>query len=341
MYQRARLAAAALGRLADVQVTIDIPSWARHLVSDHTDMDRSPHPVDSTKVSRFTLELPDDVYFEYGFLDEEGRLRPDPANDRRAENPWYPEASAVSGPEYAPDPYAEVAGDRATGDLRRMRWESERLSEVRRVNVYTPEGHGGPLPTILVQDGTAYMRVANLPAVLEALVRAGAAAPARLVLVEPVDRQREYGFDEAYRSFVLEEVLPRVEQAYGEPTALHLMGASLGGLFSMTLALLHPDLVDGLATQSGAFLGTPEEPAFYRHDRSWVAERLAEGDPLQLPAYTEVGTIEWLTAINREVHGHLEQSPARHVHAERNAGHNWVNWRNGLAGALSFLLPPR
>jgi hypothetical protein len=207
--REARTFVAVGGRLAAMETTIEIPSWAAYVVSDHTDMDRDPHPVDASKVSSFTLELPDDVYFEYGFMDADGEIRPDPNNDGRAENPWYPNASALTGPDYAPDPYAQVDTDRATGELRRHRWESERLGEVRRVNVYTPDGYDGPLPTIVLQDGTAYMRVARLPAVLEALLADGVVAPARLVMIEPVDRVAEYGFDDTYRSFVTDEVLPR------------------------------------------------------------------------------------------------------------------------------------
>jgi enterochelin esterase family protein len=324
-----------------MEATIEIPSWATHVASDHTDMDRNPHPVDAAKVARFTLELPDDVYFEYGFLDREGELRPDPANERRADNPWYPNASALVGPDYAPDPHAEVDADRAAGSLDRLRWESERLGEVRRATVYTPAGSTGPLPTLVLQDGTAYLRIARLPAVLESLLEAGEIAPARLVMIEPQDRRAEYGFNAAYRDFVVEDVLPRVAAEHGEPTNLLLMGASLGGLFSMTLALHHPELIAGVAAQSGAFLGTPEEPEPYDNDRSWVLQTLADregGGPWR--AYTEVGTIEWLMDVNRRVHEHLERGDGPHAYAERNAGHNWVNWRNGLAAALRFLLPP-
>ena len=322
-----------------MKVTIQIPSWATHVVSDLTDMDRDPHPVDASKVSKFTVELPDDVYFEYGFVDQEGEIRRDPENDRKAQNPWFPNVSALSGPDYEPDPYASLELARATGTLDRHRWESEILGQVRRASVYTPEGHSGSLPTLIVQDGTAYLRVARLPAILQALIEEGRAAPARLVLVEPVDRRAEYGFNETYRRFVLDEVLPRVEDRYGEPDELIFMGASLGGLFSLTMALLHPGLVAGVVAQSGAFLGTPDEPEFYDNDRSWVLEQLADDASPGWRSYLEAGTIEWLTDVNRRVHAHLERADVAHAYAERNAGHNWVNWRNGLADALRFAVP--
>lgn len=322
-----------------MKVTIDIPEWATHVVSDLTDMDRAPHPVDAAKVSKFTLELPDDVYFEYGFIDQDGEIQPDPANDRIADNPWYPNASALTGPDYEPDPYAQIELDRATGSLDRHRWQSDLLKTVRRMSIYTPAEQAGPLPTIVVQDGTAFLRVARITAILQALVDEGKMAPARLVLVEPVDRTAEYGFNETYRRFVLEEVLPRAEEAHGEPTDLYLLGVSLGGLFSLTMALHHPDLVAGVATQSGAFLGTPEEPEFYDDDRSWILQRLADGVEPSWRTYTDVGTLEWLTDVNRRVHEQLERASTPHAYDERHAGHNWVNWRNGLAQALQFLVP--
>lgn len=333
------MSAAAAVRLATMEITIEIPSWATHVVSDLTDMDRDPHPVDASKVSSFALELPDDVYFEYGFIDREGEIRPDPNHDRRAENPWYPNASAVVGPEYEPDPYATVDSDRATGELRRHRWESGILGEVRRMSVYTPAGHDGPLPTIVLQDGTAYNRVARLPAVLEALLADGRVAPARLVMVEPTDRMREYAFNEHYRRFVLEEVLARVQDEHAEPDELFFMGVSLGGLFSLTMALEQPGVAAGVATQSGAFLGTPQAREHYQTDRSWILQALTEGPELPQRVYTEVGTLEWLTDVNRRVHEHLDRADVQHAYQERHAGHNWVNWRNGLATALQFLIP--
>jgi enterochelin esterase-like enzyme len=322
-----------------MQAEIDIPSWATHIISDFTDMDRSPHPVDAGKVSSFRLTLPDDVYFEYAFIDGEGGARADPANPERGRNPWFPEVSALIGPRYRASPYAELPPDNAAGRLDRHRVESEDLDGMRRLTVYTPVGHEHePLPLVLVHDGPAFLRIANLPGVLEALLSEGRIVPARLALVEPADRTGEYGFSEPYREFTLAELLPFIDRSYPGTGERVAMGASLGGLMSATLALLHPDEFTAVASLSGAFKGSPGDRDFYRSEESWVLERIRAQSGLRQRWYTDVGTIEWLTGVNREVGKALADRGIEHEYVERNAGHNWVNWRNGLAGALSFAL---
>ena len=151
-------------------------------------------------------------------------------------------------------------------------------------------------------------------------------------------RSREYAFHPGYRAFVEEELLPELRRRYPSTGELTALGASLGGLFSATLALARPGLVSGVATFSGAFLGAPEERDFYRGERSYVAEALEAEAPAELRWYAECGTLEWLTDVNRRVARALEHSGGEHAYRERNAGHNWTNWRNGLASALRFLL---
>ncbi len=247
-----------------MKVAFRVPPWAVQILSDLTDMDRNPHPVDAGKVARFTLELPEDAYFEYAFRDAAGELHPDPDNPERADSPWFPQASALFGPDYRPHPLASPDPTLERGTLTRHRLTSAVMGQLRRVSVYTPGAGTGPLPPIIVQDGTAFLRLARLHLVLEALLAAGEVRPAHIAFVEPLDRTAEYGFEPNYRSFVSEELLPFLAARHAFSEERILWGASLGGLFSLTFVLHHPELADTVVTQSVALLETPESKDFYR-----------------------------------------------------------------------------
>lgn len=325
-----------------MNVTIAIPPWATHIVSDHTDMERNPHPVDATKVSKFTFALPDDAYFEYAFLDGNGDMKPDPENGTAADNPWYPRASAIFGPDYRADPYAGLGEEVAGGVAKRHRLDSAILAQTRRLIVYTPRGRGGEaLPCLYLQDGVAYYRLAKLHLVMEKLLSDGLIRPAHLVFVEPKKRRQEYGFNPSYEAFMVEELLSFVEDKLETTGERLAMGASLGGLVSALLAWKHPELFATVITQSGAFLGSPEKPNAYRNEASWLLERVQQEGPKPLRWYSECGTLEWLIEVNRELARALDEGGYDYDYKERNAGHNWVNWRNGLSGALRFALPPQ
>lgn len=319
-----------------MQLSFTVPDWATFIVSDLTDMERNPHPVVAGEV--FTLTLPNDVYFEYAFLDAEGKMRADPERKERADTPWYKEVTAVYGPDYGREPYAEPE-PLPVGETKRVRLASRHLAQTRRLSVYTPKGYDdAPLPVVYVQDGVAFYRYAKLHLVLETLLRDGLVRPAHLVFLEPVDRTVEYGFNEAYRKFVLREALLEVEATVSVTAERIALGASLGGLASVLLALDAPDLFRTVVTFSGAFLGTPNDRDFYASQESWVLAELKNRDRLPLRFYTEVGSLEWLTGVNRELAQVLDDRGYEHLYAERSAGHNWTGWKNGFRGALSFAL---
>lgn len=320
-----------------MKVVITPPAWAKAIVSDFTDLDRAPQPLSGEPLA---FSLPDDAYFEYAFLDQDGVMRADPANPERADNPWYPEVSVLKGPAYQPDPYA-APERQAQGRVVRRRLTSRVLRQTRRLITYTPVGHeNDALPVLYVQDGMAYYRVGRLADVLEALLAHGLVRPAHLAFLEPVDRAKEYAYNPRYLSFVTDEAIPDVEgtlSCSGERIAL---GASLGGLVSATLALEYPGLFQAVATQSGAFLGAPDDPDYYQSERSWVIEQVEEGRGKTVRWYSDTGMFEWLYPVNRRLAEVLRRKGYFSAYAERPAGHNWVNWRNGLAGLLRFILAP-
>jgi enterochelin esterase-like enzyme len=323
-----------------MNLDIRVPPWARSYISDHTAMHRAPHPVDATKVSRFSLDLPDDVYFEYAFIDESSTVRADPEREASRENPWYPEVTAVRGPTHGHHPLADPPEPVRAGEYHRHRLESRAFGASRRLVVYRPRDVPERPPVLVFADGIAYMRIARAPAVYEALRQAGEVDAALLAFAEPADREREYAFDDRHTRFVLDELLPFLRLRYDTGDETVLAGASLGGLAAARTALAADGDVATVLTQSGAFLGTPEDARFHGSDESWLEGELRRRERLSFRWASDVGTIEWLTDVNRRVHERLERIASEHAYAERSAGHNWRNWRDGLPALLRFALRP-
>lgn len=327
-----------------MRLKINAPPWARQMISDLTDMDRDPLELNGAE-SLPELELPDDVYFQYGFVTDDGKVEPDPRRAEKATNIWYGEVSEVRGPNYRPDELADVAAEVATGSHERLRVTSEILNgATRRATLYTPAGHAqAELPLVVVQDGVTFMRVGRLAAVLEALLERSEVRPARLLMVEPLDRLAEYAYDDDYASFVLDELIPSVAEAH--PTARNRvwLGASLGGqasayLFARGLETGQATRDDAVVALSGAFLGAPGDADHYRSRRSWLLEWLVEQEAVSGRWHLDVGSLEWLHEVNVQVADALAKTGAESQLSVRSAGHNWVAWRDALPDALRFAL---
>lgn len=323
-----------------MDLTLVPPQGAVELISDLTDMDRDPRRLEPGG-QPVQVELPDDSYFEYAFRDASGRGLTDPSNPNRRNSPWYGEVNYVTGPAYEADELADPP-ETEEGTVTRLRLDDPTTKGgVRRVTVYTPAGlAGAALPLVLVQDGVAFYRMGRVHRVADALLAAGAARPARFAFVEPGDRTVEYGFNPAYRAFLIDALLPYLDERFPATGERVWMGASLGGLLSATVAFENPGLADAVVTFSGAFLGTPADRDYYRAEDSWVLEQLRSGVRPPRKWYLEVGTLEWLAAVNGSVAEELARLGAAHEFHTRSAGHNWINWRNGMAAALRFVLAP-
>jgi enterochelin esterase family protein len=322
-----------------MQVTLEPPAWAVKVVSDLTDWQRAPVAV--TDLQPFTL--PDDAYFEYAYLTASGQPRPDPDNPHPPLNPWWDYARSLFGPEYRTDPYAEVGGERPRGQVRRLRVASQILAQERHCLVYSPAGHAeSSLPLVMFQDGKAYYGWGKVPQVFDRLLANGQVKPAHLVFVPPQERTQEYAFNETYRQFLVTELMPAVEarsRCNGQRVA---WGASLGGLLSAILSWEHPDRFQKVVTQSGAFLFSPDQDLGDPFQgREWFRRQIASAGPAQarqLRWYLECGSLEWLLASNQRLAQVLGDNGAQVKLQVRSAGHNWVNWRNGLASAFRFAL---
>ena len=303
--------------IAGRSVKITPPSGAEWLISDFTSWKRAPVRLSGPVV----YELPRRAYFEYAFLDAGGRPFADPDNPRRADNPWYE--------------YARAA--RLPGAIELPRYQDALLGAVERVAIagnrlliYEPPER--PRSCLLVFDGVAYYRIGRLAHAAEKLWQAGQTVPLRIVFSEPRQREQEYRFSDELRRFALEG-LPEVQKTFGGPECEAALGASLGGLAALWLALEYSDLFRRVAAQSPALLAIPGGSDAHG-DPEWLKERYARAGRLPERLAVQTGLLEWLLPPVRRFAAVLADLGVAHDYREYPSGHNWHTWRLGIEEVL-------
>ncbi|MCP4293279.1 MAG: esterase family protein [bacterium] len=286
------------------------------------------------------FELPDDVYFEYAYMDAEGNKRPDPNNDRPILNPWWEFASNLSGPEYRPDPLSQIPTRSPQGSVQRLNLKSGILGQTRRVLIYSPAGMAQKaLPHILFQDGKAYFGWGKVCQALDQMLGQKKVSPAHLIFVPPNNRTEEYAFNLEYEQFLLDELLPFAESRVPNNGVRIAWGASLGGLLSARVAWSKPGVFQKVVSQSGAFLFSEDmilsNP--FAGNESFTHQVMID-QPRPLSWHLQCGNLEWLLESNLNLLAALKKQGMSARLIRKNAGHNWINWRNGLTEGLLFAL---
>ena len=202
------------------------------------------------------------------------------------------------------------------------------------VLLWTADGeHRGPLPLLVVHDGSDYARRTGLRRLLERL------PPLRAALVDAVDREEDYAASPRYARALTSELLPALDA--GGPRIG--VGSSLGAL-----ALLHahrsaPASLDGLFLQSGSYFRRrtdPQERGFPRFARveRFVRALLAGGAARPVPVTITCARDEENRENNRAVATALERQGYEVRLHEHAGGHTWPAWRRTLHDHLEELL---
>lgn len=177
---------------------------------------------------------------------------------------------------------------------------------------------------------------------LDRLLARGVVEPAHLVFVPPRERTPEYFFNAAYRAFLVDEVLPFVAGRVACSGRKVAWGASLGGLLSAQLAWEAAGGFDTVVAQSGAFLFSPDmTPGDPFHGNEAFLDMVVNGPQQQIRWYFDCGAFEWLLPSNQRLAAALAERGHEVRLVTRAAGHNWVNWRQGLSGGLAYALGTR
>ncbi len=201
-----------------------------------------------------------------------------------------------------------------------------------------------PLPLLVVHDGPEYADLAQLLRYVTTLARIEPVLRCRVLLLEPIDRDRSYSASPAYARALVTGMLPKVTDAVateGRPVGV---GASLGGLAMLHAASSYPGSFAGVFSQSGSFFRprTDGMERGYRHYNRIVrfVDDL-DADPARLAdlhVTMTCGTGEENLANNRSLARRLTRLGIPTQLVENPDGHNYTGWRDALDPGLRLLL---
>ena len=290
-------------------------------------------PLGKTGIFYHTLEFRGPLRIEYKFI-VDGHWMLDPFCPNTVDNGIGEQNSFFMVGDFWEPPELEWVPMIPHGRVEDFDLKSTVLRNIRRVYVYLPPNYEADaahrFPTFYVHDGGEYLTRARLATVLDNLLHSRDIPPLMAVMVDPVDRTREYWANENYGRFTEEELLPYIDDHYrtlAQPEARGVMGASLGGLISTYLALSRPHLFSKVGGQSSAF--------FLEQDK--IAALVRE---LSVPisCYFDVGKYEpQFTPAHRRLVPLLEAKNSTCFFQELASGHNWTSWRAHLKELLTFL----
>jgi len=224
-----------------VRLAGEFNDWGEHGTA--IIMDR----IATTDVFCHSLDVPGSTRLEYKFI-VDGEWRIDPLCHNRIGHGSDQTTYFVIGDSRDP-PELEWVADIAHGRVEEFDFAGARLLNSRRVYAYLPAAYDRDLtarfPTLYVHDGGEYLEHARMPTVLDNLIHASSIPPLIAVMIDPVDRQREYRINDEYRDFLCAEFVPMIDQRYRTAATCEsraVMGASLGGLISNYTALSQPQM---------------------------------------------------------------------------------------------------
>jgi enterochelin esterase family protein len=307
--------------------------------------------IAGTDLWYLVLELPDSSRVEYQFeVARGGRLERgnDPLNPHRSHSP-VGSSSVCFARGYVTPSWTEFDPDARPGTVVDLMVPSRALRRENRVRVYLPARfrRSTRYPLLVVHDGSDFLQFAAFSTVLDNLIHRLDMAETVVAFIDPVDRLVEYANSAAHARWVSHELIPSLESEFplvGTPATRCLLGASFGGVASLSTAYRNPGLIGSLVLLSGSFvftdIGTDHQggPVFdpvvafmnaYRARPRYVADRI----------WQSCGVYEPLIVPNRSMVPVFEGTGTTVRYVEARDGHSWENWRDRLGDALSWIDP--
>jgi enterochelin esterase-like enzyme/HSP20 family molecular chaperone IbpA len=315
-------------------------------------------PLGNTGIFYRTMDFQGPVRVEYKLI-VDGEWVTDPFCPNNIDNGIGEKNSYFVVGDLRDPPELEASASVPRGRVQEFEFESEVLHNQRRVYVYMPANYqvhvNDGFPVLYVHDGGEYLTRARLPTILDNLIHNQEIPPLMAVMVDPVDRLREYWANEEYARFTETELIPHIDKTYrtlARREGRGVIGASMGGLISTYLGLSRPHLFSKVGGQSSALFlmdrergsslvtgllkrfGVTKNPLGEAKRLSTLVAELRT----PLAFYFDVGKYEpQFIPAHQQLVPLLEAQGCPCLYQELIGGHNWTSWRAHLKDMLTFL----
>jgi len=141
------------------------------------------------------------------------------------------------------------------------------------------------------------------------------------------------GGDISFEAQVVKDLIPHIDQVYRtipSPAGRAIGGISRGGVWSLEIAMMHPDLFSAAGAHSPALsvnLAPPPYDPFYLLSRPEVAT---------LRFYLDAGDADWTRSSTRSLHEALDNQDIPNVFIQHRGSHNNNLWSQNVAEYLMF-----
>jgi len=304
-----------------------------------------------TSLWHLSVEIPRGSRVEYKLEVQRGDRTEwirDPLNPHLARDPFGAN-SVLQGAGYEIPAWTQPQADTRPGTVEPFSIHSEAFGEARGGHLYLPARYRRTrrYPLLVVHDGSDYLNYAGLKTVLDNLIERLEIPPLIAIFVDSPDRLREYANDERHAHFITKELAPLAAKRLplvDTPRTRCLMGASFGGVATLSTAVRYPGYWGRLLLQSGSFAFTDIGHQTHRGPVFDPVVRFMNGFRARPQAVSErvfmsCGVYESLIYENRSLAPLLDETGMQVRLVEARDGHNWENWRDRSREGLSWLFP--
>lgn len=252
----------------------------------------------------------------------------------------------------APEQKWQSGNARHKGSIKNYRFSSKLLNNTRDISIYTPANYNAndkQQALLFIFDGNAYQTKVPTPQILDNLIAARKIPATIAVFIANPSRSarsNELPPNAKFAEFMAKELLPFVkEKSHSQASSYNtiLTGSSYGGLASSYVAFQYPALFGTVLSQSASFWWSPRKPSGEREEAEWLTREYAKAKVKPVRFYFSAGVFESgympvdILESNRHFRDILMAKGYPYTYEEVAGGHNYVNWRGGLAKGLIAL----